>query len=311
MNSYEDLIVNSKDKDFQSILTNPILDIAARFWDEDRYQAFKVCYRSMREIDDLVDDRKAAGGTLDTTEQESYTNNINDLIATLSGNQPTDNTNKKLLTIISDFKVPLWPWERLAKAMIYDIKNDGFDSFVTFRRYTEGAAIAPASVFMHLCGIRHTENGYKKPEFDICKAARPLAIFSYLVHIMRDYEKDQTRNLNYFASDILQQHDLTAEKIRSLCKSGIVDQRIRNVFSDYKKMADYYRSRALQTVEKTIPSLRPKYQLSLNLIYSLYLQIYDSIDCEKGSFSTEELNPTPAEVQQQIDVTVKNFRPVE
>lgn len=44
--------------DFQQILTNPILDIAARFWEDERYEAFKICYRSMRFIDDMVDDRK-------------------------------------------------------------------------------------------------------------------------------------------------------------------------------------------------------------------------------------------------------------
>ncbi len=46
------------EKDFQKIVTNPILDIAARYWDNDRYEAFKICYKSMRIIDDFVDDRK-------------------------------------------------------------------------------------------------------------------------------------------------------------------------------------------------------------------------------------------------------------
>lgn len=45
--------------DFQQILTNPILDIAAHVWEEERYNAFKICYRTMRILDDLVDDRKS------------------------------------------------------------------------------------------------------------------------------------------------------------------------------------------------------------------------------------------------------------
>ena len=194
--------------------------------------------------------------------------------------------------------------------MIYDIKNDGFDSFMTFRRYTEGAAIAPASVFMHLCGISQSGQEFNLPKFDICKAARPLAIFSYLVHIMRDYEKDQTQNLNYFPNDILKRHKLTADEIRNLCNNGIVDDRVRSLFVDYKRLANYYRTKALSAVNNTIPYLKPKYQLSLNLIYSLYLQIFDKIDCESGSFSASELNPTPAEVQEQIDFTVKYFKAV-
>ena len=306
--NYQDLVI--VDSDFESILTNPILDIAARFWDEDRYQAFKVCYKSMREIDDLVDDRKVDGQTFSPAEQISYTENINELIGGLGKTESGGRTQRMLLEVIQRFKIPLWPWQRLAKAMIYDIKNDGFDSFMTFRRYTEGAAISPASVFMHLCGVSQSGQEFSLPKFDICKAARPLAIFSYLVHIMRDYEKDQTRNLNYLPNDILKRHSLTAAEIQNLCKSGIVDDRVRSLFADYKRLADYYRKKALNSVNNTIPYLKPKYQLSLKLVYSLYMQIFDKIDCENGSFSTAELNPTPAEVQEKIDFTVKNFKAV-
>ncbi len=306
--NYQDLVI--VDSDFESILTNPILDIAARFWEEDRYQAFKVCYRSMREIDDLVDDRKVDGQTFSPAEQISYTENINELIAGLVKTESGGRTQRMLLEVIQRYEIPLWPWQRLARAMIYDIKNDGFDSFMAFRRYTEGAAISPASVFMHLCGISQSAQELGLPKFDICKAARPLAIFSYLVHIMRDYEKDQTRNLNYFPNDFLTRHNLKPSEIQSLCKSSIVDDRVRSLFNEYKRLADYYRKRALKSVNDTIPYLKPKYQLSLKLVYSLYLQIFDKIDCENGSFSTAELNPTPAEVQEKIDFTVKNFKAV-
>ncbi|MCW4040280.1 MAG: hypothetical protein NWE83_05970, partial [Candidatus Bathyarchaeota archaeon] len=50
--------------DFRRVLKNPILDIAARIWDDERYEAFKTCYRSMRAIDDLVDGAKSQGGIL-------------------------------------------------------------------------------------------------------------------------------------------------------------------------------------------------------------------------------------------------------
>ncbi|MEE8149979.1 MAG: squalene/phytoene synthase family protein [candidate division Zixibacteria bacterium] len=306
--NYQDLVI--VDSDFESILTNPILDIAARFWDEDRYQAFKVCYRSMREIDDLVDDRKVDGQTFSPAEQISYTENINELIAGLVKTESGGRTQRMLSEVIRRYKIPLWPWQRLARAMIYDIKNDGFDSFMTFRRYAEGAAISPASVFMHLCGISQSAQELGLPKFDICKAARPLALFSYLVHIMRDYEKDPTQNLNYFPNDFLTRHNLKPGEIQSLCKSNIVDDRVRSLFNEYKRLADYYRKRALISVNDTIPYLKPKYQLSLKLVYSLYQQIFDKIDCENGSFSTAELNPTPAEVQEKIDFTVKNFKAV-
>ena len=40
--------------DFQQILKNPILDIAAHFWEDERYDAFKICYKSMRVVDILL-----------------------------------------------------------------------------------------------------------------------------------------------------------------------------------------------------------------------------------------------------------------
>ena len=44
----------------QQILDNSTLDIAARFWESERYEAAKTCYRTMRIIDDLIDNRKVA-----------------------------------------------------------------------------------------------------------------------------------------------------------------------------------------------------------------------------------------------------------
>jgi len=44
--------------DFEAILKNPILDIAERLWEEERYEAFRVCYRSMCIIDNIGDNRK-------------------------------------------------------------------------------------------------------------------------------------------------------------------------------------------------------------------------------------------------------------
>jgi len=38
--------------------------IAARFWDEKRYEAAKTIYKFMREIDDLIDNHKAANKTI-------------------------------------------------------------------------------------------------------------------------------------------------------------------------------------------------------------------------------------------------------
>ena len=172
------------DLDFGEILTNPILDIAARFWEDDRYDAFKICYRSMRIVDDLVDNQKAAGRALTADEQNLFASMIDDWINALRRHRADDQFQEELLETLDRFRIPIWPWEKLAAAMTYDLYHNGFATFHKFLRYTEGAAIAPAAVFMHLCGVTPSNESYQPATFDIRSEARPLAVFSYLVHIM-------------------------------------------------------------------------------------------------------------------------------
>ena len=299
-------MINNKDEDFEKILTNPILDIAARFWDEERYHAFKVCYKSMREIDDLVDHRKAEGMAFTKTEIREYSNRIQEWSSDFSnGTVPTE-----LGAIIKQFQIPAWPWQRLGKAMKYDLDHNGFSSFRTFLRYCEGAAIAPASIFMHLCGVNESSGKYKAPSFDIRKAARPLAIFSYLVHIMRDFEKDQRRNLNYFADDILQKCGLNKDELNQMVQRQSSVDRIMMLFAEYKGLAGYYQKHAGETFKHLLPEMTPKYQLSLHIIYSLYSYLYEKIDPQNQTYSETDLNLSPAEVQQRLNLTVSNFKPV-
>ncbi len=168
---------------FRSILTNPFLDLAARFWDPDRYQAFQVCYRSMREIDDLIDNARTDGGAVPQNEVFRLRSRLFEIITDLKNGQANGDNGKALLETMERFRVPLWPWERLVRAMEYDLTHNGFDTFRDFLRYSEGAAIAPAAVFTHLCGLKREgetsrRTSFAAPSFDIRRAARPLAVFA-------------------------------------------------------------------------------------------------------------------------------------
>ena len=104
--------------------------------------------------------------------------------------------------------------EAFAKSMIYDINNDGFPTLKAFLEYSEGASVAPASIFVHLNSISKTDGNYINPPFDVKWAATPCAIFSYLVHIIRDFQKDQLNNLSYFADDLIVKNKLTRKKLQ-------------------------------------------------------------------------------------------------
>ncbi len=295
------------DLDFSEILTNPILDIAARCWADDRYEAFKICYRSMRIIDDLVDNQKSTGRILSPDEQNLFASMIDDWINSMRRRRPTDASQENLLDTMERFCLPLWPWEKLADAMTYDLYHTGFATFRTFRRYTEGAAIAPAAVFMHLCGMQAENGTCTPPVFDIRSAAKDLALFSYLVHIMRDFRKDQADSLNYFALDLMMQEGATLEDLQRAGRGDEIARPVRDLFARYRSLADWYRDAARRTLDRLLPSLEPRYRLSLELIYSLYLQIFERVNPEFGCFSKEELHPTPTEVQARITATIQAF----
>ncbi len=296
-----------KKPDFHEILTNPILDTAARFWDDERYDAFKICYRSMRVVDDLVDNRKATGHRISKVERRQFTSILNDLVGAIGGTIPYDSSAKELIETKARFLIPLWPWQRLSKSMIYDLHHDGFRTFPVFLRYSEGAAIAPASVFMHLCGVAKENGCYLTPQFDIRKAARPLALFAYLVHIIRDFQKDQNNNLNYLADALIAENGLNRQKLREVADGGKITPGFRKLMEQYYNFAEYYRRKARRMIDKTGVYLEQRYMISLEVIYNLYLQIFERIDLQRGGFTTAELSPSPEEVQSRVNLTISSF----
>jgi phytoene/squalene synthetase len=296
--------------DLDDISKKPILDIAARFWDRDRYEAFRTCYRSMRQIDDLVDHRKSSPLAITVEEGSQLKKTMDDWMRGFESGDTNEVFGRQLTEVLKEYKIPFWPWKRFYKSMVYDLEHDGYSSIISFLRYSEGAAVAPASIFMHLCGIHKTNGIYYKPPFDIRIAARPLALFSYLVHIIRDFQKDHRNNLNYFAFDQLEKYDLTLSDARAMAQGTPITGSFRGLISAYKRIADYYRAMSLEVLSLFLPMLQPKYQLSLKMIYSLYLQIFERIDLEHGVFTENELNPSPEEVKVRIIRTINDFSPV-
>jgi len=60
-------------------------------------------------------------------------------------------------------------------------------------------------------------------------------------------------------------------------------------------------------MQEIIPMLEPRSQLSLNIIFDLYLMVFERIDIEHGSFTTEELNPTPEEIKERVRKVIEEF----
>jgi phytoene/squalene synthetase len=214
----------------------------------------------------------------------------------------------ELMYTIRTFHVPMWPLDAFAASMLYDINHNGFHTLDDFIRYSQGASVAPASIFVHLSGLTKGEDGFIPPSFDVRTAATPCAMFSYLVHIIRDFQKDQRNNLNYFADDMLIRNGLSRVDLFNMARGGTIKQGFRDMIREYLSLADAYRQETLRVIQNIWPMLEPRYRLSLLIIFDLYLMVYDRIDAEKGKFTNEELNPTPAEIREKVYETITAFQ---
>jgi phytoene/squalene synthetase len=218
-----------------------------------------------------------------------------------------DPVHKELTETIEKFRIPVWPLEAFAKSMVYDINNDGFPTLNNFLEYSQGASVAPASIFVHLNGLVRKNGIYEAPAFNVREAATPCAIFSYIVHIIRDFQKDQLNNLNYFADELLIEYNLTRYDLMQFARGYAVNSNFRNLIKEYYTLADEYRIKTYKTIKQLKPLLEPRYQLSLEIIFDLYLMIFERIDIQKGNFTISELNPTPEETKKRVYETICKF----
>jgi phytoene synthase len=200
-----------------------------------------------------------------------------------------DPETAELINTIDTFRIPLLYFHSFAMAMQYDIDNNGFPTFQSFIEYAEGASVAPASIFVHLCCLQKENGTFQSPPMEIRDIARPCALFSYLVHIIRDFRKDQNENLNYFANDILEANGLTSADLKQIAANGDIPQGFRNVIRFYKEQAEIYRKQTVQQIENLKGVVNGRYMKSLEIIYNLYLSIYDRIDVEHGDITKDEL----------------------
>lgn len=301
MNSQKDIFLDIFHSiDFEKIKDHPNILVAANFWEHDRFCAAKICYKFMRAIDDLIDDHKALNSNIRPEERNGFTADVQQWLKTLLVADDCSGEQAELVKTIEHFRIPLWPMEAFARSMIYDINNDGFATLDTFLEYSRGASVAPASVFVHLNGLVKKDGGYDPPQFDVKWASTPCAIFSYLVHIIRDFQKDQLNNLSYFADDLIIKYGLSRKMMADFAHGEPVNDGFRSMIREYMALADKYRIETYDIIKKISPLLEPRYQLSLEIIFDLYLMIFERIDPERGKFTTEELNPTPQETRQRV-----------
>lgn len=293
-----------------STLKNPILDIAASFWDDARYQAFRACYRSMRIMDDLVDDAKSSGGIPGKLMRAEIGRRLNQALKNIETpeeafkNLPPEMA--ELRETIERFKIPLWPWRRLARSMAYDLTHNGFDTFLSFARYAKGAAVSPASVFIHLIGLSEKSGVYTPAPVDCYTSARPLAMFSYMTHIMRDFRDDFALSLEYIPLSMRKHFDISHKQWES-AGGGIQSDNFTSMIAGYHKLAAGYREKSRPASLPIYSHLDAEYRYSLEVIWELYAQIHDNI--KKANFQLDPalIHPSAEDVFARLESVGKRL----
>lgn len=296
--------------DFNQIQKHPNILIAANFWEEDRFRAAKICYKYMRAIDDMIDDFKANNPSISPEKSTEFRNNIENWLESIAQSDENKDTQNELFDLVNVFKIPLWTMENFATSMIYDIDHDGFPTLQDFINYSMGASVSPAAVFVHLNGLTKKDGDFHAPAFDVKECTIPCSIFSYLVHIIRDFQQDQQSNLNYFADDLIAKHGLDRSSLRAIADGAPVSAGFRKLIEDYYREANLYCEKTYDVLKRIKPLHEPRYQLSLEMIFDLYRMVFERIDLENGQFTAKELNPTPEEIRERVYQTIMKFEPV-
>ena len=186
---------------------NPLVRAAEQFLDPQQRAFFELSYASMRFVDDLVDERFLALSPRERREErpfvlralEDWLSQVETCAGVRAVSQAPD-LEPELFGALGHFlrrsTLGVRPWQRLVRALRRDVYELPIETWPEYLEYCEGACVAPATVFVYLVGSEFAADGasHYVPAEAPERIARPLAIFAYLVHLLRDLNSDAARD---------------------------------------------------------------------------------------------------------------------
>jgi phytoene/squalene synthetase len=265
---------------------NPFLYYVTGFFeDKNKFKAFCSTYASMRILDDFVDGIKNRT-KLNCDEKIFYLGEINkweDMITDCYNGKRFENP---ILRALSDtfktFNIQLSPWTKLAGAMRWDIEYSRFCTFKEFLNYTEGAAIAPATVFISVLAAQSDGNKYDclVNAADPYIYAKDLAIFCYLTHILRDISVDlelEESGLIYLPVEDLHRFSISENDLWNFKSTKSINTNFQQLMEHQIQRARTFGEAGRASVYKLYNKLDSDCQFILNLLVSLYERTMDKI----------------------------------
>ncbi len=250
---------------------------------------FAAAYASMRVIDDFVDDvflqlspemrpqsRPDALARLD-----AWSNGIENAAGggLAPAHAPDAPVFRALAEVLPRADLGTAPWQALAGAMRRDIEEQPLEDWAGFDRYCEGATVAPAIVFIYILGCRSEADGFRwqlaEPPSHY---ARDIAVFCYLVHILRDMaaDADGDPQLLTIPHSALAAHGLSPEDLQSAIRHRRTAQ-VEGVARDLAARAQDHRMRAEQRLGELAHLLDADQLHLLMALYRAYTTVHAQI----------------------------------
>lgn len=245
---------------------------------------FEASYASMREIDDFVDDSflmlsRPARDAQRLEALDVVAEWERDMTAAVARGQSTSGRWTALSRALADTAghcdLGPEPWQALAGAMRRDVEEAPISDWPDFLSYCEGATVAPAAVFLYVLQAEH-RNGERElaaglSAADLFNQARAMAVFCYLVHIVRDIARDGARGgqLVTVPADMLERHGLTRDGLLAADSAALLKELTERA-ADYRAEADRMRA-------ALAPSLPPRERTVLTALLSIYGELHDRL----------------------------------
>ena len=167
-------------------------------------------------------------------------------------------------------------WSDLAASLAMDIKGADMNSWDDFLKYCDGATVAPASIYIYLLAATHTKEKhfeYQMPH-ELSYYARDLAIYCYIVHIIRDLIKDAIASpkLITIPNELLFENDLSRLTLSSSLKNK--DPAIVNLANDLIRRAEPFYRHGHEVLIELNNLLGFSEKTALNKLINVYDRLY-------------------------------------
>jgi phytoene synthase len=270
------------------------------FRDMERYRAFCAQYAIMRLVDDRVDgflaesDGADWGVARERTVLKAWDGVVQDC---LTGGEadPADIADLGCADAVSllasfaravrRFPVPAETWTDFFHAMNRDLDGGRFATYGEFLAYTQGATVAPTTIYLYLVVSTPSGDGqvYRpSADFRLLECGRALGRFAYLGHILRDLAEDLgvgKRGVLYLAADDMAAHGVSESLLFADHVAGHTSQPVRALVGTLIDRARTECARGQAYLEPIYGRLAFDQRLVLGLIISTYQAVLDKIVC--------------------------------